>query len=73
MSEYDAILRDCSIAIILLTVTIGLVPSIIRKAQWIPGGHKDAFKKKLMNKAEIIKMNILIIAVFILHRSGLDF
>ena len=36
MSEYDAILLGCSLAITLLTVTLGLVPSIIGNARWIP-------------------------------------
>ena len=36
MSMYDTIIGGCGIGIILLTVTLGLVPSIVRNAQWIP-------------------------------------
>ncbi len=36
MSMYDAIFLGCGIGIILLIVTLGLVPSIVKNAQWIP-------------------------------------
>lgn len=39
LSQYDAILCGCGIAILLLTVTLGLVPSIIGNARWIPQGE----------------------------------
>lgn len=36
MSLYDTIIFGCGIGIILLIVTLGLVPSIVKNAQWIP-------------------------------------
>lgn len=36
MSMYDTIFLGCGIGIILLIVTLGLVPSIVKNAQWIP-------------------------------------
>ncbi|MCP4107431.1 MAG: MFS transporter [Desulfobacteraceae bacterium] len=36
MSEYDTLLLGCGIMVILLIVTLGLIPSVIKKAQWIP-------------------------------------
>ncbi len=35
-SRYDAVLLFCATGIILLVVTLGLVPSVIHKAQWMP-------------------------------------
>lgn len=36
MTRYDAILLCCAGMVILLVVTLGLVPSVIRKAEWYP-------------------------------------
>ena len=36
MSMYDTIILGCGIGIILLIVTLGLVPSVVKNAQWIP-------------------------------------
>jgi len=36
VSNYDALLLGSSIMITLLVVTLGLIPSVIRKAQWYP-------------------------------------
>lgn len=36
MTMYDTIIFGCGIGIILLIVTLGLVPSIVKNAQWIP-------------------------------------
>jgi len=36
LSDYDSVLLFCSVAILLLVVTLGLVPSVIGKAQWVP-------------------------------------
>ena len=38
MSKYDTIIGGCGVGIVLLTVTLGLVPSIVSNAQWIPRG-----------------------------------
>ena len=37
MSEYDALILGAGIMVVLLVVTLGLIPSVIRKAQWVPG------------------------------------
>jgi len=39
LSQYDAILMLCGGMIILMVVTLGLVPSVLRKAEWIPRGQ----------------------------------
>ena len=36
MTRYDSILFCCSGMVVLLVVTLGLVPSVIRKAEWFP-------------------------------------
>ncbi len=36
MSQYDSIFLICSLLIILFIVTLGLIPSVIKSAQWIP-------------------------------------
>ncbi len=36
MSRYDSILLGCAVMLLLLTVTLGLIPSIVKSAQWIP-------------------------------------
>ena len=36
MSHYDSILLFCAALIVLLVVTLGLVPSVVRKAEWTP-------------------------------------
>ena len=36
LSRYDTILLCSGIGVILLVVTLGLVPSVIHKAQWVP-------------------------------------
>lgn len=36
MSQYDTIIAGCAIMVVLLVVTLGLVPSVIRKAQVMP-------------------------------------
>ncbi len=36
MTAYDSILITCAVAILLLTVTLSLIPSVIKKAQWVP-------------------------------------
>ena len=39
MSEYDSLLLGCGLMIVLLIVTLGLIPSVIKpKAQWVPQG-----------------------------------
>ena len=38
MSQYDTILLFWSLMVVLLVVTLGLVPSVMRKAQWVPRG-----------------------------------
>ena len=39
MSQYDTILMGCGLMIVLLVVTLGLVPSVLKhKAEWIPPG-----------------------------------
>lgn len=38
MSRYDSILLGCGIMVLFLVVTLGLVPSVIRKSQWAPRG-----------------------------------
>ncbi|MCP4130829.1 MAG: MFS transporter [bacterium] len=38
MSHFDTLLIGCGIMIILLIITLGLIPSVIRKAQWVPHG-----------------------------------
>jgi len=37
MSPYDTILLMTAVMVVLLVVTLGLVPSVIRKAEWLPG------------------------------------
>jgi MFS family permease len=39
LSDYDAVLFVCALAVVLLVVTLGLVPSVIGKAQWVPRGQ----------------------------------
>lgn len=39
MSRYDALILACAGMIVLLVVTLGLVPSVIRKAEWLPRGQ----------------------------------
>ena len=39
LSHYDAVLLLYAAMVILLTVTLGLVPSVIGKAQWLPQGR----------------------------------
>lgn len=41
LGAYDALLFGCAVMVVLLVVTLGLVPSVMRrkKAQWIPGGQ----------------------------------
>jgi len=36
MSQYDAILLAHAVMIVLMVVTLGLVPSVLRKAEWMP-------------------------------------
>lgn len=36
MSSYDSLLLLCAVMVVLLVVTLGLVPSVIRKAEWMP-------------------------------------
>ncbi len=36
MSNYDTMILGCSIMVVLLVVTLGLIPSVIKKAQWMP-------------------------------------
>ena len=36
MSQYDAILLAYAVMIVLMVVTLGLVPSVLRKAAWMP-------------------------------------
>jgi hypothetical protein len=36
LSSYDAILLAYAVLIVLMVVTLGLVPSVIGKSQWIP-------------------------------------
>ena len=36
MSQYDAILLAYAAMIVLMVVTLGLVPSVLRKAEWVP-------------------------------------
>ena len=38
MSQYDTILLIWGLMVVMLVVTLGLVPSVIGKAQWIPRG-----------------------------------
>lgn len=39
MSDYDSLLLGCGMMIVLLIVTLGLIPSVIKpKAQWVPQG-----------------------------------
>jgi len=38
MSQYDTILLGYGVMVLLLVVTLGLVPSVIRKAAWAPPG-----------------------------------
>jgi len=37
---YDTMLVGCGIMILLLVVTLGLIPSVIRPAQWVPNGSQ---------------------------------
>jgi len=37
MSSYDTILLLWSVAVLVLVVALGLVPSVIHRAQWVPG------------------------------------
>lgn len=39
LSRYDTLILACAGMIILLVVTLGLVPSVIRKAEWFPRGQ----------------------------------
>jgi MFS family permease len=39
LSPYDALLLGSGVMIVLLVVTLGLVPSVIGKAEWMPGHH----------------------------------
>jgi len=36
LSQYDTILLGFAIMVIMLVVTLGLVPSVMRKAEWVP-------------------------------------
>ncbi|MCP4350613.1 MAG: MFS transporter [Desulfobacterales bacterium] len=36
MSDFDTLLLGCGIMVIMLIVTLGLIPSVVGKAQWIP-------------------------------------
>jgi MFS family permease len=36
LSQYDTILLGFAIMVIMLVVTLGLVPSVLRKAEWVP-------------------------------------
>lgn len=38
MTAYDTILLTWAVMVVLLVVTLGLVPSVIRKAEWVPRG-----------------------------------
>ena len=38
MTQYDTILLLWGLAVVMLVVALGLVPSVIRKAQWVPRG-----------------------------------
>lgn len=38
MSSYDALLLACGVMVVLLVVTLGLVPSVLNKSQWVPQG-----------------------------------
>ena len=42
LSKYDAILGGCAIMIVLLMVTLGLIPSVVRSAQWLPKGYASS-------------------------------
>lgn len=35
-SPYDTLLLGCGVMVVLMVVTLGLVPSVLRKAEWIP-------------------------------------
>jgi MFS family permease len=39
VSAYDALLLICAVAVVILVVALGLVPSVIRKAMWMPKGE----------------------------------
>ena len=39
MSPYDALLIGCGVAVVLLVVTLGQVPSVVRKPEWVPGSR----------------------------------
>jgi len=39
MSAYDSMLLACSVMVFLLVVALGLVPSVIRKSEWVPKMH----------------------------------
>ena len=36
MSQYDAVLLAYGVMIVLMVVTLGLVPSVLRKTEWMP-------------------------------------
>ena len=36
LSNYDAVLLGCSIMVMLLITTLTFVPSVVKKAEWIP-------------------------------------
>jgi MFS family permease len=38
LSAYDSLILICGVMTLLMTVTLGLIPSMIRRAQWIPQG-----------------------------------
>nr|MBA3710546.1 hypothetical protein [Planctomycetota bacterium] len=38
LGSYDAMLLIFAILVIILVVALGLVPSVISKAQWVPKG-----------------------------------
>jgi MFS family permease len=40
LSSYDTLLLACGVMVLILTVTLGLVPSVIRKSEWMPGGDR---------------------------------
>jgi len=37
LSQYDSILLSFAVMVVLLVVTLGLVPSVLNKSQWLPG------------------------------------
>jgi MFS family permease len=39
VSAYDSLLLICAVAVVILVVALGLVPSVIHKATWVPKGE----------------------------------